>query len=102
MNEQDLTNNEVTFRANPGEVISYVRVGQVACREQVASASSADRDVVVALFGSGYIEHGSSRSPISSGVSVAVPAGVSYTITSVDSGLHVEIFGVSRTSESAQ
>lgn len=96
LNERDLGSDEVTFRAGPGEVISYVRVGQVACCDQVTLAGSADRDVVVALSGSGYIEHSGSRSPIRPGISVTVPAGVSYTIISVESELNVQIFGVSQ------
>jgi mannose-6-phosphate isomerase-like protein (cupin superfamily) len=102
MNDRDLTTDEVTFRAGPGEVIDYVRVGQIACGEQVISNSNADRDVVVALSGSGYVEHSGARSPVSPGTSVTVPAGVSYVIISGDPALNVQIFGVSKTSESAQ
>jgi mannose-6-phosphate isomerase-like protein (cupin superfamily) len=102
VNERDLTSDEVTFRADPGEVISYVRIGKVACGDQATLIGSADRDVVVTLSGSGYIEHSGSQSLISPGISVTVLAGTPYTITSVESELHVEVFGVSQTPGSAE
>jgi mannose-6-phosphate isomerase-like protein (cupin superfamily) len=54
------------------------------------------------LSGSGYIEHGGSRSPISPGISVTLSAGVPYTITAVESELNVQVFGVSQAPGSAE